>query len=53
MVIKDPEGVKKTSLKKFRHRDPDRGNFAVFNRTLLINVNRGNLCPKNRNYYKF
>ncbi len=42
MVIKDTEGVKKTSLKKFRQRDADRGNFAVFNRTLLVNVNRGN-----------
>lgn len=42
MLIKDSSGVKRTSLKKFRHRDPDRGNFAVFNRTLLINVNRGN-----------
>ena len=39
--FKASSGIKKTSLKKFKDRDNNRGNFVVFNRTLLINVDKG------------
>jgi hypothetical protein len=54
MVVKSSQGVLKTPLKKFRQRDSDRGgNFAVFNRTLLVNVNRGIFNDlKKRSHYK-